>query len=86
MDGSVRAAQSADDRRPIVEVDHGRRGAAGRDDLRLVVVADERGHVVAAFAQFGEYVRSNEPGRAGECYVHGRDRRAPATRSNPGIP
>ena len=86
VDGGVRAAQPADDRRPIVEVDHGLRGAAGRNDLRLLVVADERGHVVAVFPQFGEYVRSDEPGRAGECHVHGGHRCAAAARSNPGIP
>jgi hypothetical protein len=56
VDGSVRAAQPTDDSRPIVEVDHGRRGAAGRDDLSFVIVASERGHVVAVFPQFGEYV------------------------------
>ena len=31
---------------------------------------------MAVLAQFGEDVRSDEPGRAGECDVHGRDRRA----------
>ena len=39
--------EQARDRRSIVEVDHGRGGAAGGDDVGLGVVADERGHLVA---------------------------------------
>ena len=55
------------DRRPIVEVDHDRRGAAGGDGVGLGVVADERGHLVAVLVQFREYVRSDEPCCTGEC-------------------
>ena len=44
--------EQAHDRRPVVEVDDGRRGAAGGDDVRLGVVADERRHLVAVLLQF----------------------------------
>jgi hypothetical protein len=45
-------AQQADDRGPVVEVDPGRRGALGRDDLGLVVVADECRQRVSVLHQF----------------------------------
>ena len=47
VDGPVRIAQQAQDRRPVVEVDDGRGGAAGGDDVGLGVVADECGDLVA---------------------------------------
>ena len=71
MDCSVRIAEEARDRWSVVEVDDGRRGAAGGDDVRLVVVADERCHLVAVLVQFGEDMRSDEPGCTGERNFHG---------------
>jgi hypothetical protein len=53
------------------EVDDGRRGAAGGDDVRLVVVSDERCHLVAVLVQFGKDVRSDEPGCTGQRNFHG---------------
>lgn len=47
VDGRVRVAQSACDRRPVVEVDDGWRGAAGRDGLGPGVVTDQCRHLVA---------------------------------------
>jgi hypothetical protein len=41
---------------------------------------------VAVLDQFGQDMRSDEPGRTGERHFHGGHRRAPATRSNPGNP
>ena len=70
VDGPVRIAEQAHDRRPVVEVDHGRRGAAGGDDVGLGVVADERRHLVAVLVQFRQDVRSDESGCAGECHFH----------------
>ena len=70
VDGPVRIAQQAHDRRPVVEVDHGRRGAAGGDGLGLGVVADERRHLVAVLLQFRQYVRSDEACCAGQCHFH----------------
>ena len=64
--------EQARNRRPVVEVDHGRRGAAGGDGVRLGVVADERRHLVAVLLQFRQYVRSDEPGCTGECHLHSR--------------
>ena len=58
------------DRGLLVEIDHGRRGATRRDALGLVVVADERRHLVAVLEQLREDVRSDEPCRAGQCHVH----------------
>ncbi len=70
MDCSVRLAEEARDRWSVVEVDDGRRGAAGGDEVRLVVVADERCHLVAVLVQFGEDMRSDEPGCTGERNFH----------------
>ena len=70
VDGAVGVAQQAHDRRPVVEVDHGRGGAARGDDVGLGVVADERGDLVAVLLQFGEDVGSDEPGCTGECDLH----------------
>ena len=70
VDGAVRIAEQLDDRRSVVEVDDGGGGAARGDDVGLLVVADERGHLVAVVVQFGQDVRSDEPGCAGECNVH----------------
>ena len=67
---AVSVAQQAQDGRPVVEVDDGRCGAAGGDGLGLGVVADEGRHLVAVLVQFGEYVRSDEAGCAGECHSH----------------
>jgi hypothetical protein len=41
-DGRVGISQQARDRRPVVQVDHDRRGAAGLGDVRLGVVTDQR--------------------------------------------
>ena len=71
MDGAVRITEQARDRRSVVEVDHGGRGAVGGDDVCLVVVADERCHLVAVLMQFSEDVRSDEPGCTGERNFHG---------------
>jgi hypothetical protein len=71
VDGPVRLAEQPGDRRPVVEVDHDRRGATGGDGLRLGVVADERGHLMTVLVQICQYMRSDEPGCAGEYYVHG---------------
>ena len=79
MDGPVRIAEQPRDRRPIVEVDHDRCSAAGRDGVCLGVVADECGHLVAVLVQIRQYVRSDEPGCASEYYFHGRQ--PPAFRS-----
>jgi hypothetical protein len=46
VDRSVRITQDAHDRRSIVEVEHCRGGPMGCDDVGLVVVADERRHVM----------------------------------------
>jgi hypothetical protein len=70
VDGAVSVGQQAHHGWRVVEVDDGRGGAAGRDGLGLGVVADEGRDVVAVLDQFGEYVRSDEAGRAGECHVH----------------
>ena len=66
------SAEQPRDGRPVVEVDHDRRGAAGGDGVRLGIVPDERGHLVAVLVQIRQYMRSDEAGRAGECYFHGR--------------
>jgi hypothetical protein len=68
----VGAVEHLGDGRPIVEVDHHRCRAAGRDRARLGIVADERGHLVAVLPQFAQYVGSDEPVRTGERYLHGR--------------
>jgi hypothetical protein len=70
VDGPVRLAEQPGDRRPVVEVDHGRCGATGGNGRRLGVVADERGHLVAVLVQIRQYMRSDEPGCAGEYHVH----------------
>ena len=72
MDGPVRRREQARDRRPVVEVGHDRRCAAGRDDVRLGVVTDKRGHVVAMLSQFGQYMGADEPCCTGEYDFHGR--------------
>src|SRR6266700_8123602 len=72
VDGPVRTAEQPRNGRPVVEVDHDRCGAAGGDGVRLGVVADERGHLVAVLVQVRQYVRSDESGWAGEYYFHGR--------------
>jgi hypothetical protein len=72
VDGPVHLAEQLGDGRPVVEVDHGRRGAAGRDEVHVRAVADQRGHLMAVFSQFGQYVRSDEPGPTGKRYFHGR--------------
>ena len=72
VDGPVRTAEQLRDRRLVVEVDHDRCGAAGGDGARLGVVADKRGHLVAVLVQIRQDVRSDEPGRTGEYYFHGR--------------
>jgi hypothetical protein len=59
VNGAVCGAELARDRRPVVEVDHRRRGADGGYAVRLGVVADEDGHFVAVLLQFGQYVRSD---------------------------
>jgi hypothetical protein len=51
VDGPVRITKQARDPRSIVEVNHGRGGAAGCDDVGLIVVADERGHLVPLLVQ-----------------------------------
>jgi hypothetical protein len=71
VDGAVCIAEQSGDRRPVVEVDHGRGGTAGGDGVRLGVVAGERGHLVAVLVQIRQYMRSDEPGCAGEYYLHG---------------
>jgi hypothetical protein len=48
----VDLAEQARDRRPVVEVNDGRLGAAGSDDVRPGAVRDQRGHLVAMLAQF----------------------------------
>jgi hypothetical protein len=65
-------AEKPRDRRPVVEVDHDRCGAADSDCGRLGIVADERRHLVAVLVQICQHVRSDEPGCAGEYYFHGR--------------
>ena len=67
---AVRAAQHVHDGRAVVEVDDDRCGAARRGDVGLLLTADERGHLVAVVTQFGQDMRSDEPGCAGECDVH----------------
>ena len=57
-------------RRPVVEVDDGRGGAAGGDDVGLGVVADERGDLVAVLLKFRQDVRADESRCAGECHSH----------------
>jgi hypothetical protein len=49
--GRVRITKQRHDPRSIVEVDHGRGGAAGCDDVGLIVVADERCHVMPMLVQ-----------------------------------
>jgi hypothetical protein len=67
VDGRVDISQQARDRRPVVQIDHGRRGAVGLGDVRLGVVTDQRDHLVAVLVQFGQYVGSDESCRAGQC-------------------
>lgn len=67
VDGRVDISQQARDRRPVVQIDHDRRGAAGLGDVRLGVVTDQRDHLVAVLLQFGQYVGSDESCRAGQC-------------------
>ena len=64
------APRAGGDRRPVIEVDHGRRGATGGDGVGLGVVPDERRHLVAVIVEFGQYVRSDEAGCTGECHIH----------------
>jgi hypothetical protein len=71
VDRPVRVAQQAQDRRPVVQVDDGRRRAALSDDPALGVVADEGGDLVAVLLKLGQDVRPDEPGCAGECHSHG---------------
>jgi hypothetical protein len=52
----VGGGEHARDRGPIVEVDDDRGGAACGDPIRLGVVADQRGHLVAVLDLFGEDV------------------------------
>jgi hypothetical protein len=47
MSGPVRATEQAHDGGAIVKVEHRRFRAAGRDDVDLVFIADERRHLVA---------------------------------------
>ena len=70
VDGAVCSSQHAYDRRSVIEVDHGRRGAPGRDDVGLRVVANERRHLVAVLLQFSENVRSDETCCTGEGDSH----------------
>ena len=61
VDGPIGLAEQARDRRPVVQVDHDRRGAAGGDG-RLGVITYERRDLVAVVLQLGQDVRSDEPG------------------------
>ena len=53
VDGPVRIAKQAHDRRSVVEVDDGRRGAMSGDESACAVIADERRHLMAVLLQFG---------------------------------
>ena len=62
MDRAVCLPQQAHDRLSVVEVDHGRGGAAGGDDVGLGIVTYEHHHLVAVLLELRQYVRSDEPG------------------------
>lgn len=49
---------------------HATSAGASNGDSSLGLVADECGHLVAVLLQFGEDVRSDEPGCTGECDFH----------------
>jgi hypothetical protein len=71
VDCPVRITKDAPNRRAIVEVDHYRGGAAGRDDVGLIIVADERRYVMPMLVQIHKYVRADEPCCTGQCHLHG---------------
>src|SRR6185369_9522252 len=47
-------------------------GATGFIGSHVLTELHEHGHEVTALVQFGQYVRSDEPGRTGECHFHRR--------------
>ncbi len=73
VDGPVRLAEQGHDLLLVVEIDHGRCGAAGGDGIRLRIVAHERRDLVSVLSQFGQYVGSDEPCRTREYHLHNRN-------------